>query len=131
MKQLSIFLQNESGTLTSVLDILADAGIQLYAVSIADTSDYGICRLICDKPDEALAILRNAGHAVSQSDVRAIIIGDTPGAAAETIRIFAKEHLSLAYLYTFLYENKPVLVFRTDDKEKASDIILRHGLKSL
>lgn len=131
MKQLSVFLSNESGTLLKVLDLLGEAGIQLYAISIADTDSYGICRMICDKPDEADALLIKAGYAVSESDVRAIRIGDKPGAAADIIRIFAREHLSIAYLYTFLYEGDPVLVFRTDDKEKASAIIESNQLETL
>ena len=128
-KQLSVFLENKSGALLNVLDVLKSEGIQIIASTIADTADYGIFRIICSQPDKAYDVLRRAGVAVSLCDVFAIELDDTPGQAAETISCFAKEGLSIAYLYSFLLDGKGVLIFRTDNVEKASEIISRYGFQ--
>ena len=127
--QLSIFLENKSGTLVPVLDMLKDAGVQLIAITIADTSEYGICRIICSEPLRAFDVLKGAGVAVSLSEVFAVELDDVPGRAADAISVFAREGLSIAYLYSFRIQGKGALVFRTDNAEKASDAILREGLR--
>ena len=132
MKQLSIFLENRFGTLTTVLDILKANGVQLIASTIADTEDYGIFRIICDDPSKAYEALRQGGVAVSLCDVVAIDISDTPGAAAEVISTFAAAGVSIAYLYSFLFAGKGVLIFRTDEAsmEKTNAIIADKNYKS-
>lgn len=126
--QLSIFLENRSGTLVKVLKILKDQGIQLIASTIADTAEYGICRIICSEPVHAFDILRDAGVAVSLCEVFALELDDEPGRAADAIGIFAAEGLSIAYLYSFLLNGKGVLIFRTDNADKARDVIKRNSL---
>lgn len=126
--QLSIFLENRSGTLVKVLKLLKDQGIQLIASTIADTAEYGICRIICSEPVRAFDILRDAGVAVSLCEVFALELDDEPGRAADAIGIFAAEGLSIAYLYSFLLNGKGVLIFRTDNADKARDVIKRNSL---
>ncbi len=126
--QLSIFLENRSGTLVKVLKLLKDQGIQLIASTIADTAEYGICRIICSEPVRAFDILRDAGVAVSLCEVFALELDDEPGRAADAIGIFAAEGLSIAYLYSFLLNGKGVLIFRTDNADKARDVIKRNTL---
>lgn len=121
--QLSVFIENKSGTLVKVLNLLKDAGIQLIASTIADTVDYGICRIICSEPAKAYETLKNAGIAVSLCEVFALELDDEPGRAAEAIDIFAKEGISIAYLYSFLLNGKGVLIFRTDNAQKAAAAI--------
>ena len=128
IQQVSVFIENRTGTLNEVLGILKEAQIQLYAISIADTADYGICRLICDRPEDALQALVIKGVAAAVSPVCAVELDNTPGAAADMVALFAKEGLSLAYLYTFLYENRPIMIFRTDDADKARNILQASGL---
>lgn len=128
IQQLSVFMENRTGILSAVLDILKQAEIQLYAISIADTADYGICRIICDNPSRARQALMDAGVAAALSDVCAVELDNTPGAAADMVSLFAREGLSLAYLYTFLYKERPVMVFRTDDAAKAKTILESGGL---
>ena len=126
--QLSVFIENKSGTLVKVLKALKDEGIQLIASTIADTSEYGICRIICSEPVKAYEVLRNEGIAVSLCDVFAIELDDRPGRAADAIELFAREGISIAYLYSFLLGGKGVLVFRTDNPEKAKEIITENKL---
>lgn len=128
-KQLSVFLENKSGMLVKVLDILKAENIQIIASTIADTADYGIFRIICSQPDHAYEVLRKAGIAVSLCEVLAIELDDTPGRAAETIGCFASQGINIAYLYSFLLEGKGVLIFRTDDVDKAVEIMAQHGFQ--
>jgi len=128
MKQVSVFIENTSGTLVRVLEVIKNAGIQLHAISIADTAEYGICRMICDDSDVAFAKLREAGFVASVSNVFAVKMSDAPGAASDIVSLFASEGVSIAYLYSFILGGTPVLAFRTDDTDKATDIIAAHGL---
>ena len=126
--QLSVFLENKSGTLVKVLKLLKGANIQLIASTIADTAEYGICRIICSEPTKAYGILKDAGIAVSLADVFAIQLDDVPGRAADAIEIFSNEGISIAYLYSFLLNGKGVLIFRTDNYEKAKEAITLNNL---
>jgi len=126
--QLSVFIENKSGTLVKVLQLLKKENIQLIASTIADTADYGICRIICSEPDKAYSVLKDAGVAVSLCEVFAIELDDAPGKAADAIEIFATQGISIAYLYSFLLNGKGVLIFRTDNAEKAREAIVANNL---
>lgn len=127
--QLSVFIENKSGTLVKVFNLLKDEGIQLIASTIADTAEYGICRIICSEPTKAYEVLKNAGVAVSLCEVFAIELDDEPGRAADAIGIFSEKNISIAYLYSFLLNGKGVLIFRTDNAEKAREAIAENNLK--
>ncbi|MBR5176633.1 MAG: amino acid-binding protein [Bacteroidales bacterium] len=126
--QLSVFIENKSGVLVRVLQLLKKENIQLIASTIADTVDYGIFRIICSQPEKAYNVLKEAGVAVSLCDVFAVELDDRPGKAADAIEFFAGEGVSIAYLYSFLLNGKGVLIFRTDNAEKAAEIITSNGL---
>ena len=127
--QLSVFIENKSGALVRVLRLLKQENIQLIASTIADTLDYGICRIICSEPERAYIVLKEAGVAVSLCEVFAVELDDRPGKAADAIELFAGEGISIAYLYSFLLNGKGVLIFRTDNADKAREIITSNDLK--
>lgn len=129
--QLSIFIENRSGTLIKVLDALKEANIQIIASTIADTAEYGIYRLICSEPMRACEELKKANVAVALSEVFAIEIDDQPGRAAEAVKVFSEAGISITYMYSFLLRGKGILIFRTDDKEKAISVIESNQLKSI
>ena len=129
--QLSIFIENRSGTLIKVLDALKEAKIQIVASTIADTAEYGIYRLICSEPMHACEELKKANVAVALSEVFAIEIDDQPGRAAEAVKVFSEAGISITYMYSFLLRGKGVLIFRTDDKEAAVTVIKDNNLKSI
>ena len=129
--QLSVFIENKSGALVRVLQLLRQENIQLIASTIADTADFGIFRIICSQPEKAYEVLREAGVAVSLCEVFAVELDDRPGMAADAIAFFAGEGISIAYLYSFLLNGKGVLIFRTDNAEKAAGIITANGLKAI
>ena len=131
MQQLSIFMENTSGSLMRVLDKLGNHHIQLHAISVADTSDYGIFRIICDNPQAAFKVLEEEGFAASLTEVIVLEMEDVPGSAAKLIGVFAKGGLSIAYLYSFHYEGRQALAFRTDDRNRARQIINEFSLKEL
>ncbi len=131
MLQLSVFMENTSGAMTTVLGALKEHKIQLHAISVADTADYGICRIICDDPKTAFSVLEKEGIAASLTEVIVLEMEDVPGSAADLIGRFAKGGLSIAYLYSFHYEGRQALAFRTDDREKAREIITVNALKEI
>ena len=127
--QLSIFIENRSGTLIKVLEVLKQSGIQIIASTIADTAEYGIYRLICSEPQRAFEELKKASVAVALSDVFAIELDNQPGRAADAIEIFSKADISIAYMYSFMLNGKGILIFRTDNAEQARETIIQNGLK--
>jgi len=129
INQLSIFIENRSGTLIKVLEVLKQSGIQIIASTIADTAEYGIYRLICSEPLRACDELKKAGVAVALSDVFAIELDNEPGRAADAVETFSKAGISIAYLYSFLLNGKGILIFRTDDAEKTRETIMQSNLK--
>jgi hypothetical protein len=127
--QLSIFIENRSGTLVKVLQVLKQAQIQIIASTIADTAEYGIYRLICSEPIRAYEELKKAGVVVALSDVVALELDNEPGRSADAIEIISKTGISITYMYTFLFNGKGIMVFRTDNPEAAREAIILNNLK--
>lgn len=131
VNQLSVFIENKSGKLLKVLQLLKQADVQIVATTIADTLDYGICRIICNDPEKAYAILRENHVSVAKSAAFALKLENTPGAAADAITTFAEAGVGITYLYSFLLGGKGILLFRTDDEEKARNIITEKKLATV
>ena len=131
VQQISIFIENKEGTLTKVLDLLSKAGIQIIASTIADTKDYGIYRVLCDKPTQAYLILKENGINVQLADVIALSIDDVPGRAAEAVKTLSAANVNILYLYSFLWKGKGVLILRTDNSEKANETIIINKMSFL
>lgn len=131
IKQLSIFLENTSGTLKKVLEQIKQSGIQIIACTIADTAEYGLFRIICSEPDRACSELKAAGVPVAISEVFAIELDNHPGGAAEVVGRFSDAGVGLVYMYAFLIDGRGILIFRTDQQEAACEVIRAHGLRVL
>jgi hypothetical protein len=129
IKQLSIFLENKSGRLTEVLETLGQEKINIAAMSIADTSEYGILRLIVSNPAESLKLLKAKDFSVNLTDVIAIETPIEAGSFAKAIKYFSSENLSIEYMYAFAFHNNGTIVMRTDDRQKALKIIESKKLK--
>ena len=131
--QLSVFVENKSGTLLQVLELLKEAHIQLIASTISDTVEYGIYRIICSEPLRAYEVLKDAGISANVSEVFAISLDNEPGRAADAIRSFSETFsetgIGISYLYSFLLGGKGILVFRTDNTEKTREVILEKKLQ--
>lgn len=131
VQQISIFVENKSGTLLKVLDLFKEAGIQLIASTISDTVEYGIYRIICSEPSRALKTLKQAGISANVSDVFAIELDNIPGRAADAVRLLSKAGISISYLYSFMLSGKGILIFRTDNPQKTEEVITEKGLQTL
>jgi len=125
IKQISVFLDNTTGRLSEVTKTLAGAQVNLRAISIADTADFGILRLIVDKSDKAVEALNNAGFTTRQTDVVAVEIEDTPGSLAKLMELFQQSKVNIEYLYASLegQVGKAVVIFKIEDHEKGQKIL--------
>ncbi len=101
VEQISVFLENKSGRLAEVTQILAEAGINLVALSIAETSDFGILRFICDQPAQAAEALQAGGFSVGRTEVLAVQVSHRPGGLAEAVEVIAPLDANIEYLYAF------------------------------
>ena len=133
IQQLSIFVENKSGRLAEITEVLAAAGIDIRAISVADTNDFGILRLIVDKPTEAVEALKQAGLTVSLTSVIAMGIDDKPGEFSKAMRILADSAIGVEYMYAFISRDrgKAYVILRVEDSEKAIDVLMRNNIKIL
>ena len=130
LNQLSIFLENKAGRLADATAAIAGAGVDVRAISIADTADFGILRVIVDRPDAALAALSEAGFTTRTAEVLSLEIADRPGALAEVLRAFKESGVNIEYLYASLEKNedKAVVIFKVEDIALGLEIARRRGL---
>ena len=133
IRQISVFLENNAGRLGEVTRVLAQAGINLRAISVADTAEFGILRLIVDKSDEALKALKDASFTTRVSEVAAVEIEDTPGSLAKVMELFQKPKVNIEYLYASLESKigKAVVVFKLEDHQKGLEILKENGLSMI
>jgi len=133
VKQISVFLENKCGRLAAVTEKLAQAGINIRALSIADTSDFGILRIIVDKPEEAYQVLKENGFTVSTTEVIAVEMPDVPGGLAKVLEVLERESINLEYLYAFvgLSGKEALNIFRVEKIDLAVEALGRNGIKVL
>ncbi|GAV21964.1 ACT domain-containing protein [Carboxydothermus pertinax] len=131
VKQLSVFLENKSGRLARVTEILGENKINIRALSIADTTDFGILRLIVNKPDEAYRLLKAEQFMVSLTDVIAVEVPDNPGGLAGVLKTLEPHNINIEYLYAFVEKasDNALVVFRVEEIEKAIKILTDNGIK--
>ncbi len=125
IRQLSVFLENKKGSLHEITDVLAKSNIDLRSMCIADTSDYGIVRIIADQPDLAVKSLADAGFIATIRKVTAFAVPDRPGGLAQVLSILETRGVNIEYLYALVTKstNKAYAVMRTDDEEIAEQIL--------
>ena len=128
--QISVFLENRAGQFAEITTILADNGIDLRAISIAETEDYGILRMIVDNAEKATAILMQHGYLLSMTPVLVIEIPDQPGGIAPVLSILAEGTVDIEYMYSLFThkEGKSYIVFRVAQTEKFVELLKTHGL---
>jgi len=133
VKQLSVFLENKSGRLAAVTQVLAAKGINIRALSIADTSDFGILRLIVNDPQGAYRALKEAGFTVTLTEVIGVEMPDRPGALSSILAYLEEAQINIEYLYAFLGrgDNGALVIFRVEDLDKAIEVLTSKGVKIL
>lgn len=133
VKQLSIFLENRSGRLSEVTEILGRSDINIRALSLADTSDFGILRVIVNDPERACEVLKEEGFTVAETEVLAIEVEDRPGGLAKVLKNLSVENINVEYMYAFMekFTDKALIIFRIEDTERTIEILGKKGIKIL
>ncbi|MDR0569049.1 MAG: amino acid-binding protein [Spirochaetaceae bacterium] len=133
IQQISVFLENNAGRLGEVTRVIAGAGINMRAISVADTADFGILRLIVDDTPRAVQALTAAGFTVKETAVAAVEIEDVPGSLARVMEVFQKSKVNIEYLYASLQNkaDKAVVIFKLADHAKGLQIIAENGLSTI
>lgn len=130
--QISVFLENRAGQLAEVTKLLADNGIDMRAISIAETKDYGVLRLIVDDTDKAVEVLLAHGNILSKTPVTVVVVPDQAGGLAPVLATLAEAHLDVEYMYALFThkEGKAYMVFRISDEEKFLAMLADHGIQT-
>ena len=130
VEQISIFLENKSGRLADVTRIVGEGGINIRALTLADTSDFGILRLIVNDSSRAHEILKAAGFTVGMTEVVAIEVPDRPGGLADILDLIGDKDINVEYMYAFVEKSgdDAVVIFRFDEPDKAIAILQRNGV---
>ena len=133
IRQISIFIENKPGQLSAICRALADADINIATLSLADTSDFGIVRMIVDDHEKARKVLAEKGHSVNVREVVAVCVPDRPGGMAAVMSTLDAAGVNVEYSYAFAFHKgeKAVLVFRFDDGEKAAAALAAAGFTTL
>ncbi len=133
IKQLTVFIQNRKGTVVSVTDILSKNHVNLRALSIAETQDFGILRLIVNDERTAEAVLAESGYLIKVIDVVGVKISDEPGKLTEALDVLDKANINVEYLYAFMArtEKHAYVVLRVEDNQAAEAVLTEAGFKMI
>ena len=133
IRQISIFLENKPGQLSAICRALADANVNIATLSLADTADFGIVRMIVDDHEKAQSVLAEKGHVANVREVIAVCVPDRPGGMAEVMQVLDAAQANIEYSYAFAFHKgeKAVLVFRFDDNDKAESALKAAGFTTL
>lgn len=133
MKQISVFMENRPGRLAEITQVLSDNNIDMRAISIADTTEFGILRMIVDDPVRAEEVLRANNMTANVTDVFAVSIDDRVGAFSKVIALLKEEKINIEYIYSFIGEksSKAVIVMKTDDCERSVAVLKQGGIAVL
>ncbi|MBW1986868.1 MAG: ACT domain-containing protein [Deltaproteobacteria bacterium] len=130
VKQISVFLENKAGRLAEVTKVLGDADINIRALSLADTTDFGILRLIVDQYDRAIEVLKEHGFIVGKTEVIALEVPDRPGGLAGVLQILSASQINVEYMYAFVHHSgkNAVIIFRFDNLDRAIELLQQRGV---
>ncbi len=133
VKQLSIFMENRAGRMAEIARQLGEARINIRALSLADTSDFGILRLIVNDVDKAMKILKDSGHTVSLTEVVAVEVPDSPGGLASVLEPLRAGGVNVEYMYAFVEKatDKAVVIFRFEDIDAAVKVLAKAKISVL
>ncbi len=133
VEQISVFMENRAGRLAEITRVLGKAGVNIRAFSLADTSDFGILRLIVNDNDKAKAALKEHGFTVGKTTVVAVEVEDRPGGLNHILELLSKEDINVEYMYAFVQHTgeNAVIIFRFDDIDAAVKLLLNNNVKIL
>jgi hypothetical protein len=130
-EQISVFLENKAGRLAEVTAILAETGVNIRALALADTSDFGVLRLIVSDNEKAVTALKNQGFTVGRTDVVAVEVEDKPGGLHRILDILNQAGINVEYMYAFVTQsgNNAIMIFRFDNIDEAVKLLEENNVK--
>ena len=133
VEQLAVFLENKSGRLAAITKVLSDNGINIRALSVADTADFGILRIIVDQTDKAKQVLKDAGFTVGMTNVVAVEVADRPGGLSGVLAVLNQVEINVEYMYAFVEKSgqNAVIIFRFDDADTAVEVLQNADIRIL
>ncbi len=133
IRQISVFVENKKGSLVAITETLASESIDLRAMSIADTQDFGILRLIVSDTDRAVDVLRSKNCIVAVNEVVGVRLKNQPGALATAVKVLSENDINIEYMYAFngSTPHHAYMVLRVDDNDKVAELLLNEGIKCI
>ena len=130
-KQLSVFIENKKGHIATLALAIKNMGIDIRAISVFDTNEFGILRLVVDDPEKALAAVREAGYAAKISEILAAELADKPGALHEIFALCDENDINIEYIYSFVMKSnvKPLIIMKVDRMDEAEEIFAKNGIR--
>lgn len=131
IRQVSVFIENKVGRIMEITEVLGESDINLRALSLADTSDFGILRMIVDNIDKAVKVLKDKGFIVKETDVVAVEVPDKPGGLAQVLEVLCIANINVEYMYAFFEQpkDKALLIFRFEDPKRAIEVLSAKGIQ--
>ena len=133
VKQISVFIENKAGSIADITKLLSNGGVNLRALTVADTKDYGILRMIADDTEKATALLKEAGHTASVREVSSFAVSDEPGALSKVLELLDENGINMEYFYSTVTSSsgKAFFIIRVDDNEKTEAVLREHSIEVL
>ncbi|KPJ89810.1 MAG: amino acid-binding protein [Spirochaetes bacterium DG_61] len=130
IRQISVFLENKVGRILEITEILGESNINIRALSLADTSDFGILRMIVNDIEKTKRVLKERDFILKESFVVAVEVPDKPGGLAAVLRVLGKENINVEYMYAFFEkpQDRALLIFRFEDPDQAVSVLQKHGI---
>jgi hypothetical protein len=133
VKQISVFLENKKGRLAEVAKTLSHEKINIRALSLADTADFGVLRIIVDNPDRSLTVLKTHGFVAQVTEVIAVEVEDRPGGLSRILEVLDQDNVNVEYMYAYVEKSREnaIVICRIDDRERALQILEKNGIATL
>ncbi len=133
VKQLSVFLENRKGALAAIAQLLGGASVNMLALSIAESDNFGICRMILSDAEEGSRILRSAGYTVRTTDVLVVCVPDRPSGLGDVLRLLEMQDISVEYMYSFVRNSgfTALLIIRVSNTDKAEHVLFENHVDTL
>jgi hypothetical protein len=133
VKQISVFLENKKGRLAEVTKTLSHEKINIRALSLADTADFGVLRIIVDNADRSLSVLKSHGFVAQVTEVIAVEVEDRPGGLAHILEVLDQDNVNVEYMYAYVEKSRDnaIVICRIDDRERALQILEKNGIATL
>jgi hypothetical protein len=131
IRQISVFIENKVGRIMEITEVLGRSGVNIRALALADTSDFGILRMIVDDIETAGSVLKEKGFIIKETEVVAVEVPDKPGGLAQVLEILCIANINVEYMYAFFEqpENKALLIFRFEDVDRAVSVLGEKGIQ--